>query len=1014
MKRTIPRIKSICMLGIAVALCVALTIGNYYAQKYSPIISTYLGHATYKVVDSGEDEDSEYFVSEFDTEEERLAADAEAAIETAEEGFVLLYNENDALPIAGDSAVTLFGVSSADILYGGGGSGAVDTDAALNLKEALEESGFAVNDVVWDFYTTGAAADIRMDVADSAGSGRYVIHEASPDLFTETETESFAEYGDAAIVVFARSGSESADIPVTYDESYLEDVDISGYYGDVHSDGLDSEEDLGRSYLELTYNEEQLLTYVSENFETVIVLINSGNAMDLSFLEEGYGVDACLWIGNPGQDGLVAVGEILSGAVNPSGKTVDTYAMDPTGAPAVVNFGDNTMEGADDATNNTYVVYQEGIYVGYRYYETRYEDTVLGQGDASADVGVTAEGADSWVYADEVQFAFGYGLSYTTFEQELVSSSYDEAEDLFTFEVTVTNTGDVAGKDVVELYLQSPYTEYDIEAGVEKASVVLVGFEKTSLLEAGASETVTITVEGTELKSYDSSANDGEGTYILEAGTYYFGIGTDAHNALNNILAAKGAEGMDGEADAALVASFDLDASDDYSVSAYTGATITNQFEDADMSYWDSSFTYLSRSDWSGTYPTHYDLTATEEMVAELAIPTGTDDPDAEMPTTDADNGLTLAMMIGLDADDELWDDLLDQLSAEEMYNLVRIGGYQTQTVASVNAPATIDVDGPANVGTAGTTGVARPEETYAWCSEVVIASTWNVELAERMGELIGEDCLAQGDSNFAGWYAPAMNTHRTAFSGRNFEYYSEDSFLSGQFGAATVKGARSKGVITYVKHFALNDQETNRIGLSTFANEQSIREIYLKAFEYSISDDGSGTNSLGIMLAMNRIGLTWSGDDVGLTTNVVRGEWGFDGVIITDQASYPSSFPQLAIRGGLEGGTDLWLNTGTDNWTIDDYANNATVMTQLRSASKHILYAVANSLAMNGISSTASVVSITPLWNVWLNILNVIVYGGSVILAIFLILRTDWKNGNGKERKKAEAQKEEKEEKEE
>ena len=982
--------RSIPLLALIAVLVVALSVGNFFAFKYAPIITTYLGQKSYEVRSGNSEEDTEYYKSDFSSEEERLLADAAAARVTASEGFVLLKNDNQALPMENGGNVTLFGVSSASILYGGGGSGAVDTSTAPTLKTALESAGFSVNPTMWDFYTTGAAADIRMDVADMAGTGRYVIHEAAPALFGSAEESSFAEYGDAAIVTFARSGSESADIPTVYDESYAEPMDVEGFLGAFHSDPVDSPEDIGRHYLELTANEEELLRYVSERFDKVIVLINSGNAMELSFLDqEEYGVDACLWIGNPGQDGLYAVGDLLNGTTSPSGKTVDTYAYNPLGAPAVQNFGNRQMAGAEEAVNTAYVVYQEGIYVGYKYYETRYEDTVLGQGGADAAVGVTAEGAGSWVYADEVQFPFGYGLSYTTFTQELVDASRDG--DDFVFTVKVTNTGDREDKQVVQLYLQSPYTDYDKANGVEKASVQLAGFAKTSTLQPGESETLTITVAEEELKAYDATANNGEGSYILESGDYYFTAATDAHNAVNNILAAKGAEGLDGEANAANTAVFTLESTDKYAVSSYTGAAITNQFTDADIRTYDPDFTYLTRSDWAGTWPSTYELTATEEMVQALAIPTGTDDPDAEMPTTGADNGLSLAMMRDLSADDPSWDDLLDQLTAQEMYNLVRVGGYQTQAVNSVSAPATVCVDGPAYVGNAGTTGVTRPEDTYAWCSEVVISSTWNEEIAYNMGNLIGEDCLAQGELNFAGWYAPAMNIHRTAFSGRNFEYYSEDGFLSGRFGAATVAGAREKGVITFVKHFALNDQETNRSGMSTFANEQSIREIYLKAFESSIADSESGT--LGVMLSMNRIGLKWSGNHVGMSTNVVRGEWGFEGIMITDQASYPQSFPALAIRGGLEGGTDMWLNSGADNWQIDGYQTNATVMNQLRQASRHILYAVSQSFAMNGISTSAQVVRVLAPWQTWLIALDVIL--GLLCLAGVVVIcrKTRWRS---------------------
>lgn len=714
MKKTMSKRKSIPILIVIAILVIALIVANFAALKYAPIITTFLGHKSYTVKESGDGtEDTEYFKAIFSSEEERLLADAAAGQMTAAEGFVLLKNENNTLPLASGNKVTLFGVSSADILYGGGGSGAVDTSTVPSLKSALETSGFEVNPILWDFYTTGAAAEIRMDVADMAGTGRYVIHEANPSLFTDTETNSFAEYGDAAIVTFSRSGSESADVPVAYDESYGEAMDIDGYFGAFHSDPVDSPEDIGRSYLELTATEEQLLEYVSGQFDKVIVVINAGNAMELSFLDqEAYGVDSCIWIGNPGQDGLYALGEILNGNVNPSGRTVDTYAYDGAGAPAVQNFGNATMTNAENEWFSKFVVYQEGIYVGYKYYETRYEDVVLGQGGADSAVGVTSEGDTSWTYANEVQFPFGYGLSYTTFTQELVNSTYENG--LFTFDVKVTNTGDTEGKDVVELYLQSPYTDYDKTAGVEKSAIQLVGFAKTETLQPGDESTITITVSEEELKSYDASANNGEGTYILEAGDYYFTAATDAHAAVNNILSAKGAYNLDGEANADNVKSFAVETSDRYAVSSTTGYEIRNQFTDADMQTYDSSFTYLTRSDWAGTFPQTYQVVASEDMIAALAIPQGTDDPDAEMPTTGANNGLSLAMFREVDAADPSWDDLLDQLTAEEMYNLVRVGGYQTQAVGSVSAPATVCVDGPAYVGNAGTTGVTRPEATYA------------------------------------------------------------------------------------------------------------------------------------------------------------------------------------------------------------------------------------------------------------------------------------------------------------
>jgi beta-glucosidase len=980
-KGSVTRRSALGLGGIGVGVA-ALGVGNYYANKYAPIISTYLGQKSYEVKETGDGtEDSQYFKPSYANEAERLAADAAEARETAQEGFVLLKNDGT-LPLS-TGKVTLFGVASASILYGGGGSGAADTSTAPTLKDALESAGFEVNPTMWSFYTEGAASSIRMDVAGIDGSGRYVIHEASPDLFSDTEVQSFSDYADAAIVTLARSGSESSDVPRAYDESYLEPMDKKSYTGStVHSDPIDSQSDLGRHYLELTTNEEALLAYVAEKFDKVIVLVNSGNAMELSFLDDAtYGVDACLWIGNPGQDGLYAVGDILSGVVSPSGRTVDTYAYDSLSAPALQNFGKHIISGSDNAP---FVVYQEGIYVGYKYYETRYEDCVLGQGNADASVGAP-EGASAWNYADAVQFPFGFGLSYTTFEQCLADHS--EKGGVVTLAVEVKNTGSVAGRDVVEVYGQSPYTDYDRENGVEKAAAQLVGFAKTDELEPGASQTVSVEVKISSLKSYDAN---GRGTYILEGGDYYLAIGDNVHDALNNVLAAKGVAGTDAAGDAEKAVKLSLSETDEYEKSPYTGEQVENQFADVDMRSYDSGFTYLTRSDWKGTYPTTYDFEATDDVLAAMDVKEAEDDPNATMPTTGAQNGLTLAMMREVAADDPAWDDLLDQMTAEEMYNLVRVGGYQTQAVNSVGAPPTVCVDGPAYVGNAGTTGVTVSQKTYAWCSEVVISSTWNVDRAKTMGEQIGEDCLAQGDLNFAGWYAPSMNIHRTPFSGRNFEYYSEDGFMSGRFGAATVAGARSKGVMTFVKHFALNDQETMRSVIATLSNEQAIREIYLAAFEPSVSGGDEGT--LGIMLSMNRVGLVWAGDHKGLTTNVVRNEWGFDGVIITDQASYPQAFPLLAIRAGLAGGTDLWLNSGTDNWQIDGYDSNPTVMTQLRQASRHILYAVSRSLAMNGISSTTVVVSSLALWQKALVGVD-IAAGAAAAYGVYAIVRNLRKN---------------------
>lgn len=961
-KRT-KNILSIFSIILLIGILVISAVGNFFAFKYSPIISTYLGHKNFEVENSGGTADTEYYKRSYLTEEERLAADSKAGKEAAGEGIVLLKN-NSLLPLSKSSKVTLLGVGSASILYGGGGSGAVDTGQATNVKDALEKSGFQVNPVAWDFYTTGPAKNIKMDVPDIAGTGRYVIHEAPTDLFTQKEVQSFQEYNDVAVVTISRSGGESSDLPMKYDESYLEPMDIKGYAGQYHSNPLDSKEDVGKHYLELTTREQDLLKYAKKNFKKVILVLNSANPIELGFIDkEEFDIDAVLWIGNPGQDGLYALGDILNGDINPSGKLVNAYAYNPLSAPATINFGKNNVEMEGTRGGVNYVVYQEGVYVGYKYYETRYEDTVLNQGNAKSKVGVTSVDSNAWNYDNEVQFPFGYGLSYTTFDKKFVELKSHDNE--YTVEVTITNTGSNPGKEVAQIYMQMPYTEYDRQNKIEKVSVQLAGFAKTKELKPGESQTLQVSIPKNILRTYDS--NNG-GQYLIEEGNYYFTVANNSHDAIKQILAKKG-EKIPNTNDN-LVKDIKISKTEKIQKSENTGKEISNQFQDADIKTYDPNFEYLSRNDWEKTYPKKYELILTDEMKSLLSVPKGTDKEGEKLPETDVQSGLSLVMMREVEFDDPLWDTFLNQLKPEEMYNLVRIGGYQTQSIPSVGVPATVHVDGPAYVGVAGLTGVKKREKTYAWPSEILLASSWNADILYGMGQLIGEDALAQGDLNFAGWYAPAMNIHRTAFSGRNFEYYSEDSLLSARLGASTTKGATEKGVITFIKHFALNDQETSRASLVTFANEQTIREIYLTPFEESIKNG----NALGVMAGMNRVGLKWAGNHEGLMTNVLRNEWNFKGTVVTDQASFPQAFPFMEIRGGLEAGTDLYLNTGTDNWQIEGYESNPTVMNQLRNATKHILYSVSRSFAMNGLSSDSKVKKVTPLWQIWMYIADVII----------------------------------------
>lgn len=941
-KKRISKVAAAIVYVLCIAIVVGLVIGNYYAMKYQNLISVYLGQSTQKIV-SAEGESSDYFTSDFATGEERTAHLQEIGTKIEEEGIVLLKDENDALPLATGSKISVFGQDSVDPIYGGGGAGSVDATKAVNLKMAFEKAGFELNKTLWDFYESGDGSSYRKTTPDVYGQGSFAVNEVPADVYTDTVKSSFTEYGDAAVVVIGRSGGESSDLSSVPLES-------------------------GYTYLQLDDAERSMLSMACDNFDKVIVLLNTQNAMELSFLAQ-YDIDACLWIGALGETGAYAVGDVLTGKVNPSGALVDTYAYNSLSAPSMANFGNYSITNSNVDRGNAYMVYSEGIYVGYLYYETRYEDVVLGNEDKA-----------NYDYPSSVQFPFGYGLSYTEFEWS--NYSVKETDDSYEFSVTVTNKGDVAGKDIVQIYMQSPYTDYDKENGIEKASVELVGFEKTSNIEAGKSETVTVSVDKEEMKTYDAK---GFGTYIVDAGDYYFAAGNNAHDALNNVLAAKGkttADGMDydGKADfTSKVTVKELD-SKTYAVSKATGNEISNQFDEADMSNYDSSLNYLSRSNWSGTWPTTYAdgaLTASDELLKALEI-SFSNDENAVKPVTNTTNEefgkLKAATLIGVDYNDPLWNTLVEQMSITELDKLVRIGGYSTSNVESIQLPATVDKDGPA--GISGT--LVGGESGTSYPPEVVIASTWNLKLAEEFGRCIGEDSIAL---KIAVWYAPASNIHRSPYSGRNFEYYSEDSYLSGKMTASTVIGAQSKGAVVTVKHFALNDQETNRVGGAIYANEQSIRELYLKPFEVSVREG----NALGMMASMNRIGSRWSGGHYGLMTATLRDEWGFEGMVVTDQASF-SVFAYEDLREGLEAGTDLWLNTDATLWALTDDQMTPTVITNMQRAGKNVVYAITNSNAMNGLSAGSKLVAIMPLWKKALVALDVVL---GILVALTAIIVT-------------------------
>lgn len=864
-----------------------------------------------------EDKSAVYYESDFESVEEMNEYGLEICEQVEAEGAALLLNENNALPLDKGANVSCFSGSSVNLVYGGTGSGNIDASNADNLKTALEDTGFHVNSTLWDFYAEGAGSEYARDNGGTVSTASAEVAEVPWSVYTEEAKDSVSEYGDAAIVVLSRVGGEGADLS-------FEDV----------------------NYLALDQDEKDMMENVATMKEDgtiskIIVLINSANTMQVDFLKDNeYDVDACLWIGDVGISGINAVAEILSGEVTPSGSLVDTYCYDNYSSPAMADYTPTVYEGYEEGiipeNASTYMIYQEGIYVGYKYYETRYEDYVMGNGNAG-----------EYAYSDDVAFPFGYGLSYTGFAYSDMSVKYNESEDRFEVSVTVKNTGDTySGKETVQVYSQSPYTEYDIENNVEKASAALCGFAKTGILAPGESETVTVYVDKRDLASYDSY---GAGTYILDEGDYYLAIGNDAHDAVNNVLAAKGHTPANAElAYKWTQEKFDAET---YAVSE-NGTKIENQLSDADINLYEGSdqeVTYLTRNDWTGTFPKEtVKLELTDQMAADLQdIQYDPEDyEEVDMPTLGADNGLKLYDMIGLDFDDEKWDALLDQMTFDEMVSLIGDSFHWTMPIESVQAPGTRDENGPQGLTASLIASDKTQLDSTAFTSEDVMAATFNVELMTEVGRVIGNNCLEAGITCL---YGPGNNIHRTPYGGRNFEYYSEDGFLSGKMSAYEVGAIQEKGVHVVMKHYALNDSEQDRIGLGVWINEQAAREVYLKAFQAPVEEG----NANGVMTAYTRWGCTWSGGHYGLMTGILREEWGCDGLNITDNVLTKYVNGVDGILAGVST-YDAMLSYVTD--LLPEYEEDAVIVTAMRNACHHNLYAIANSVGMNGVGENTTI----------------------------------------------------------
>lgn len=979
-----------------VILMVILFVGEKYVIENEGNINYALGINPYEqITDNDGSIDTEYFKSDFYKSDGETYDDVamrnhsmDVSRKANGEGMVLLWNKNDALPLKEGSKLSMFGVSSqsANWLYTGAGSGkvTVTTSDFLNLKDTFELEGkYTVNSKLYAWYKNLAANAILSGLSHANADGTNYKADPHYREFRVGEKEwaglysdvgsTFSSYGDAAIFFISRNGNEDGD---TW-------FDTSANTGQNH---------IENNYLDLTQNEvdtiEALVDLKKDGvFKSVILVLNTGTPMAMKNITS-YDIDACLWAGMGGNASFGAIYDVMSGAVNPSGKLVDTYAYDSDSAPSTVNTGAYEFYGdtaglPDDARSNNsynhaYIVYQEGIYVGYRYYETRYEDVVMNKGNAASSAGVKCSQNNTWNYSQEVAFPFGYGESYTDFAYS--DFSVKSSGDTYEVSVTVTNTGDVAGKTPVQIYLQKPYTEYDKEVGIEKASVELVGFTKTDLLQPDQSETYTIPVKAEEFKTYDAN---GHKTYILEKGDYYLATGSDAHDALNNILAAKGYDKGDGMVDS-LGNSADGNrqfankitvSSDDftkYSKSTVTDYAITNQFDDADINKYEGTenmeVTYLSRSDWQGTYPqSFYKMTlASDKFIADMQYSTGIEeDPEAEMPTygtiTSDFGRLSLIQLKDLPFDAPMWDDLLNQLTWYDTVRLCGIGSHEITGITydeatnptGINSPRVVAHDGPAGVKN------SKPKDVHtfmAFPNGVLLASTWNEEVVEEVYDAFGMEMLHAGVGEI---YGTCAGLHRSVYGGRNWESFSEDGFMSGRILCAEVKGLQGRGAIVNIKHFVLNDQEIYRCGTATWANEQSIREIYMKAYEAAVTE----AKANGVMSSLNRIGTTWAGRHYGLLTEVLRNEWGFEGLVETDAAHKNSYAGRGDARAeAILAGNDLWL-AGTEEESLlwGDYTENATVAQGLRESAHRILYVVLHSAAMNGIDSSTRIVYVQP-----------------------------------------------------
>ncbi len=987
---------------IIALLAVLLIVANVAANtSLSTILDAYIGRGEMSITtkEGAENWDTQYYDLDSPDAEtaDKVAKDVTRRI--AEEGIVLLKNENEALPmnVAEESAVTLLGRRAVQTVFGGTGSGAGDAGQCTTLSAALTGEGFRVNDTVLRMIEGSLeSVPVAFTAMDDAAKTTYYIGEIPVSNYTEEITKSYADYGDAAILVFGRQGGEGMDLcndlPGTLQDG------SSGMQASVAETANYAK---GQHQLELSQEEKDLLAHAEANFDKVIVVINSANVMEVGALRDDPQVDAILWMSYPGSRGTVALAEILSGKVNPSGHTVDTWMVDMTADPTFANTSPRRYLNVskENALRDSYVLeYEEGIYFGYRYYET-----------VATDGGTfTVEGQSGKSYEEAVAYPFGYGLSYTSFEQSIKDSK--EKDGRIELTVTVKNTGNVAGKDVIQVYFHAPYTP----GGTEKSAVNLAAYRKTALLQPGASEDYTLSFAVEDMASYDYQK---EKCYVLDAGEYRITVNRNVHEVYGEhceyvyTVASRVVYNKDNPRKSEVLAQTGEDRNlSETARKELTVRAATNLFEDMNahfVSYTEKTGgkgTVFTRENFEASFPTvpeEADLMASAETIARLGKYTPDYyDESEQAPTTGADQVWTAVALRGAAYDDPRWEMLLDQMTSKSMTKLIYQGNQGTPQVKNVGLPASGATDGPAGLKQYGGLGFGTSGNFN--CSSTLTAATWNVDLAEEFGRSVGNEALIAGMN---GWYAPGCDIHRSPFGGRGFEYYSEDPLISGRTCAATVKGAGELGLTCYAKHFVLNDMDRYRIsnGPVTWCNEQALREIYARAYEILVKeptmeieylDNGVTAHKTiractALMSSFNRIGDIWCGASGALLNDMLRGEWGFLGTVITDY----NGNEYMHVEAGVSNGNDLMLANEMTLPTKFTNAKHPSTLRVMREACKNIFYTQVNSSTVNNTSDATVITYGTAPWRIWLRYGNIGVGCLAALLAVITLVFRRKKN---------------------